>query len=105
MDGHLTVAPHQLSLPKYGTIHAIIKHVHKCTNRVRSNQTMQDLVILTEKTNQNLLQCSRIIRMHEETSMLARVLKIRVKCGMLPAKYGRLDRSSLETPKSAVSQE
>ena len=67
-------------------IHAIIRHVHKHTNRVQRNQTMQDVagndgwVILMEKTNQNLLQCSRIIGMREEMSMLASVLEIRVKC-------------------------
>ena len=48
---------------------------------------MQDLVgnnvwvILMEKTNQNLLQCRRIIGMHEETSMLVGVLEISIKCG------------------------
>ena len=47
---------------------------------------MQDLVgndgrvILMEKTNQNLLQCRRIIGMCEEMSMLVGVLEIRVKC-------------------------
>ena len=72
---------------RYGTIHAIIRYVHKRTNRVRGNQTTQDLagndgrMTLTEKTNQNLLQCGRIIGMREETSMLAGVLEIRVKCG------------------------
>ena len=56
-------------LPRYGAIHAIIRHVHKRTNKVRGNQTTQDLaendgrVILTEKTNQNLFQCRRIIGM------------------------------------------
>ena len=45
---------------------------------------MQDLVgnnvqvILMEK---NVLQCRRIIGMHEETSMLVGVLEISIKCG------------------------
>ena len=69
MDRPLTVAPHQRPCTRYGAIHAIIRHVHKCTNRVRRNQTTQDLVgndgrvILTKKTNQYLLQCERIIGM------------------------------------------
>ena len=66
-------------IPRYGTIHAIIRRVHKRTNRVQGNQTTQALagnderVILTKKTNQNLFQCGRIIGMREETSMLAGV--------------------------------
>ena len=73
---------------RYGAIHAIIRHVHKRTNRVWSNQTMQDLagndgrVILTEKTNQNLLQCGRIIGMRGETSMLAVVLELGSNAGV-----------------------
>ena len=83
-------------VPKYGVIHAILRHIHKCTNRVRGNQTKQDLagndgrVILTKKTNQNLLQCGRIIGIPEETSMLAGVLEIRVKCGRHPPNAGDL---------------
>ena len=77
-------------------MHAIIRHVHKRTNRVRGNQTTQDLagndgrVILTEKTNQNLLQCGRIIGMREETSMLAGMLENRVTCGCHPPNTGDL---------------
>ena len=64
-------------VPRYGTIHVVISHVHKRTNRVRGNQTKQDLagndgpVILSEKTNQNLLQLGRFVGMGEETSMMA----------------------------------
>ena len=47
-------------------------------------------VILTKKTNQNLLQCGRIIGMHEETSMLADVLEISVKCECHPPNAGDL---------------
>ena len=42
-------------VPRYGAIHAIIRHVHKRKNKVRGNQTTQDLarndgrVILTKK--------------------------------------------------------
>ena len=75
-------------VPRYFAIHAIIRHVHKRTNRVQSNQTTQDLagndgrVILTEKTNQNLLQCGRIIGMRGETSMLAVVLELGSNAGV-----------------------
>ena len=66
-------------VPRYGAIHAIIRHVHKRINRVQGNQTTQNLagndgrVILTEKTNQNLIQCGRIIGMREETNVYAGV--------------------------------
>ena len=46
-------------VPRCGAIHAINRHVHKHTNRVQGNQTMEDLarndgwMILTEKTNQS----------------------------------------------------
>ena len=78
-------------VPSYSPSHAIIRHVHKRTNRVQGNQTTQDLegndgpVILME-TNQNLLQwiIGRIIGMREEMSMLLCVLEIRVKCGCHP---------------------
>ena len=42
-------------VPRYGAIYAIIRRVHKRTNRVQGNQTMQNLVgndgrvILTKK--------------------------------------------------------
>ena len=42
------------------------------------------------KTNQNLIQCGRIIGMCEETSMLAGVLEISVKCGCHPLNVGDL---------------
>ena len=90
-------------VPRYGAIHGIIRHVDKRTKRVQGNQTTQDLagndgrVILTEKTNQHLLQCGRIIGMREETSLLAGVLEIRVKCGCHPLNVRDLTGLVLKT--------
>ena len=52
-------------------------------------------VILTKKTNQNQLQYGRIIGMREETSMLAGVLEIRIKCGCHPPNAGNLTGLSM----------
>ena len=68
---------------------------------------MQDLVgndrwvILTEKINQNMLQCRRIIGMLDEMSMLAGVLEIGVKCGSYPPNAG--DLTGLQMPYIACS--
>lgn len=94
-------------VPRYGTSHNIIRHVHKHTNRVQGNQTLQDLVgnnrwvILTEKINQNLFQCRRIIGMLDETSMLAGVLEIGVKCRCYPPNAE--DVTGLQMPYIACS--